>query len=81
MATIPADKTFADIEALLASALAQVEEIFTDLDTEWNERSERWQESDHGQDDRAYVEAWEALHDKLSECQDDLNTLRTGPAK
>lgn len=70
--------------AALAAAATFAETIATERREEWDGRSERWQESDAGQNAATFVEEWEGFEaeeiDEPENAADDLEALTTDSA-
>lgn len=56
---------------LLAQADLLASEIAEDLRERWDARTERWQESDAGQEAASFVEEWEEFANRDAEEEDD----------
>lgn len=70
--------------AALAVAATFAEKIATERREEWDGRSERWQESDAGQNAATFVEEWEGFEteeiDEPENAADELEALTTDSA-
>ena len=70
--------------AALSGAATFAETIATERREEWDGRSERWQESDAGQNAATFVEEWESFEseeiDEPENAADELEALTTDSA-
>lgn len=69
------NQSFMTIRALFGVLVTEAEsfrdEVASRLREEWDEKSERWQESDRGQEVGDFIDSWESAD--FSSFEDDLN--------
>lgn len=63
----PVSEAVADLNQANEDVRSILAECITDWRTEWEDKSEKWQESERGQASSTFIDTWEEFADSLSE--------------